>query len=235
MAQSGWGSRHGQYAAAQPPPQHDSYTGYHQSAGHTQQSYGDSGGGGEYDTHGSSSSEHLVKDLEGRVALAERSTRSLLKQALQAQSDIDESIQMSHDAYRGEKLLKEHIRSITYVVKTLSRELDVVEERALTATDGLRQIVRKLEKDQETAAGRFGWTQAQQEHVNARVREAVQVMTGELRNFQSRVSQDVHGISERLDSLQAKVGVGCGETGFPCPFRLLPRGEQLGENKGGSR
>jgi hypothetical protein len=53
---------------------------------------------------------------------------------------------VGQDALRSEKqqrsLLKDHIRSISYVVKMLTRELDVTEDRCMAAVGAVRQSVR---------------------------------------------------------------------------------------------
>ncbi len=52
---------------------------------------------------------------------------------------------VGQDALRNEKqqrqMLKDHIRSITYVVKALSNELDVTEDRCMGALSALKQSV----------------------------------------------------------------------------------------------
>jgi len=82
--------------------------------------------------------------------------------------------------YYAGKMLKEHIKSITYVVKMLSREVDVVEERLLSSLGSVQGTVRQLQKQQESTLDRVGHTQAQQEHVNTRVREALHSINSNL-------------------------------------------------------
>eukprot|EP00053_Salpingoeca_punica_P002189 m.36578 g.36578 ORF g.36578 m.36578 type:complete len:412 (-) comp11437_c0_seq2:350-1585(-) len=149
-------------------------------------------------------------DPHARVAHLEKSTKELLHQALRIQTDLDESLRLGLDAYRGEKelrtLLRDHVRSSTYVVKTLSHELDMVEERCLSAVALLRQSSQVMERQLQLNAGRAGWTQQQQDCVNTMVRDAVHGLGGEHRLFQSRVLEEIRKLNERLDSLSTSVG-----------------------------
>ncbi|XP_020902165.1 protein FAM81A [Exaiptasia diaphana] len=80
--------------------------------------------------------------LEDRMIHQEKTTRSLIDRALRVKEDIEESLGYAQMNWQGEKkaraLLQEHIRTITSVVKRLSREIEVIE-------DELRSKESKLE------------------------------------------------------------------------------------------
>ena len=72
-----------------------------------------------------------MENLEDRLAIQEKTTRSLVDRALTVKEDIIESLSIAQMSWQGEKkarsLLQEHIRTITTVVKRLSREIENLE------------------------------------------------------------------------------------------------------------
>ncbi|EDQ92030.1 uncharacterized protein MONBRDRAFT_5657 [Monosiga brevicollis MX1] len=119
---------------------------------------------------------HARTNLD-HLAHAQASTVRYLREALQLQTDIDERFQLSQDVWRDEKakraLLKDHVASITAIVKHISRELERVEQSVQERMMATHEAVAQLRMRQDAGLGRIGWTEAQQEHINASIREAV--------------------------------------------------------------
>ncbi len=123
---------------------------------------------------------------------------------------------------------------MTNVVKMLSRELDAVEQRArdhlaeqsrqhasitqahVTQIETLRlqlqhtqqtqqQQMQQLALMQAELTRRSGWTQAQQDHINAQVRLCVQGLTGEHASLQSRVGGGLQALDDRFSGTAKQV------------------------------
>ena len=56
--------------------------------------------------------------------------------------------------------------------------------------------------------GQIGWTQQQQEHINARIQEAVSAVFTQHHTFQNQVNDDLRRFGERLDELSHRVASG---------------------------
>ena len=84
-------------------------------------------------------------------------------------------------------MLKEHIRSITYVVKLLSKD------------------IAELQREFDERSGKVGVTHQQQEIINTRIKEQVAGVMGEQQKMQAAMSNDIKNLSSRLDNVIAKV------------------------------
>lgn len=78
-------------------------------------------------SHGPTSSRLSV--IETRLAQQEHTTNALLDRALRIKKDVIESLDLTHVSWSEEKnarrLLQDHIRTITDVVRKLSRDIEV--------------------------------------------------------------------------------------------------------------
>lgn len=93
-----------------------------------------------------------MENLEDRLAIQEKTTRSLVDRALTVKEDIIESLSIAQMSWQGEKkarsLLQEHIRTITTVVKRLSREIENLESEIRSRqsqVEGHSTAVKNLE------------------------------------------------------------------------------------------
>ena len=93
-----------------------------------------------------------MENLEDRLAHQEKTTRSLVDRALMVKEDIIESLSIAQISWQGEKkarsLLQEHIRTITTVVKRLSREIEALENEIKsrhTQVEGQSTAMKNLE------------------------------------------------------------------------------------------
>ncbi|XP_068694390.1 protein FAM81A-like [Montipora capricornis] len=93
-----------------------------------------------------------MENLEDRLALQEKTTRSLVDRALTVKEDIIESLSIAQISWQGEKkartLLQEHIRTITTVVNRLSREIEALESEIRSRqiqVEGQGTAVKNLE------------------------------------------------------------------------------------------
>lgn len=93
-----------------------------------------------------------MENLEDRLAHQEKTTRSLVERALTVKEDIIESLSIAQISWQGEKkarnLLQEHIRTITTVVKRLSREIESLESEIRSRqsqVEGHSTAVKNLE------------------------------------------------------------------------------------------
>jgi len=93
-----------------------------------------------------------MENLEDRLAHQEKTTRSLVDRALSVKEDIIESLSIAQISWQGEKrartLLQEHIRTITTVVKRLSREIEALESEIRSKqnqVEGQSTAVKNLE------------------------------------------------------------------------------------------
>lgn len=90
--------------------------------------------------------------LENRLNYQEKTTRGLVDRALKVKEDIIESLSITQMSWQGERkardLLQEHIKTITSVVKRLSREIEVLDEELrsrYSQVDGQNAAVKNLE------------------------------------------------------------------------------------------
>ncbi|EGD72474.1 hypothetical protein PTSG_00499 [Salpingoeca rosetta] len=147
--------------------------------------------------------------IERQLHATEQSAKVLLREALQAQSDIDSAFQMSQEIWRDEqqrrKMLSDHVSSITHVVKSLNRELEAVESRINEQLVGVRQYCQALQSKLDASFSQLGFTHVQQEHVNARVREAFQAVTTSQQAFQTAIQDQLRRFGERVDALAVQV------------------------------
>ncbi|XP_006818337.1 protein FAM81A-like [Saccoglossus kowalevskii] len=71
--------------------------------------------------------------IEDRLLHQEKTTSSLIDRAFKIKEDIIDTLNLTHGTWQGEKqsreLLQEHIRTITLVVKRLSREIEILEDQ----------------------------------------------------------------------------------------------------------
>lgn len=93
-----------------------------------------------------------MENFEDRLAHQEKTTRSLVDRALMVKEDIIESLSIAQISWQGEKkarsLLQEHIRTITTVVKRLSREIEALEDEIKsrhTQVQGQSTAMKNLE------------------------------------------------------------------------------------------
>ena len=93
-----------------------------------------------------------MENLEDRLALQEKTTRSLVEKALTAKEDVIESLSFAQMSWQGEKkartLLQEHIRTITTVVKRLSKEIESLQSEIRSRQsqfEGQSTAVKNLE------------------------------------------------------------------------------------------
>ena len=93
-----------------------------------------------------------MENLKDRLAVQERTTRSLVDRALSVKEDIIESLSIAQMSWQGEKrarsLLQEHIRTITTVVKRLSKEIETLEgeiRSKQSLVEGQSTAVKNLE------------------------------------------------------------------------------------------
>ncbi|XP_069483746.1 protein FAM81B [Ambystoma mexicanum] len=81
-----------------------------------------------------------VHFLEDRVSTQEKTTAILLEQAFRLKDDIVSSLRGQRGAYQGDgmaqRLLENHIQTITNIVKQLSRDIEALEQQIRTR-DGL--------------------------------------------------------------------------------------------------
>eukprot|EP01147_Barroeca_monosierra_P005107 gene5107-148_t len=148
--------------------------------------------------------------IERKINAAEQSTRTVLREALRIQTDIDNSFQMNQTLWRDEKkqreLLVNHISSITHVVKSLSsREMDELETRIAEQIVHIRRHCDTVQNKLDSSFSQLGFTHAQQEHVNARVREGFQTLTASQQLFQNAIQDQMRRICERIDNLSVQV------------------------------
>ncbi|XP_070541707.1 protein FAM81A-like [Ptychodera flava] len=90
--------------------------------------------------------------IEDRLLHQEKTTQSLLDRAFKIKEDIIDSMNLTHGTWQGEKqardLLQEHIRTITLVVKRLSREIEILEDRIQASGNvggNTQSVVKNLE------------------------------------------------------------------------------------------
>ena len=93
-----------------------------------------------------------MENLEDRLTFQEKTTRSLVDRALTVKEDIIESLSIAQISWQGEKkartLLQEHIRTITTVVKRLSKEIEALETEIRSRqnqVEGQSTAVKNLE------------------------------------------------------------------------------------------
>ncbi|XP_078685754.1 protein FAM81A-like [Branchiostoma floridae x Branchiostoma belcheri] len=76
---------------------------------------------------------HRLDVLEDRLLHQEKTTQSLVDRAFRIKEDLIESLSFTKGTLQGEQtarqLLEDHIRTITVVVKRLSREIEVLEDQ----------------------------------------------------------------------------------------------------------
>ena len=93
-----------------------------------------------------------MENLEDRLAIQEKTTRALVGKALTAKEDAIESLSIAQMSWQGETkartLLQEHIRTITTVVKRLSREIEALQSEIRSKQsqfEGQSTAVKNLE------------------------------------------------------------------------------------------
>ena len=93
-----------------------------------------------------------IDSLEGRLSQQEKTTRSLVERAMKVKEDVVESLSFAQMNWQSERkardLLQEHIKTITSVVKRLSREIEVLEgeiRSRYNQFDGQSKAVKNLE------------------------------------------------------------------------------------------
>lgn len=150
--------------------------------------------------------------LEDRLMYQEKTTRSLIERALRAKEDIVESLDYAQMSWQGEKkartLLQEHIRTITSVVKRLSREIEVLEDeiRSKESTlEGNKTAFKNLELHHVAGVtdlrGRVARCDHAIERLVADVRSCAEAIN-ELRQKQEYSSKTTH---DKIQNLQSAV------------------------------
>lgn len=135
---------------------------------------------------------------------------------------------VGQDALRNEKaqrdMLKQHIRSITYVVKGLTNELDVTEDRCMNAIANMKQNVcffllnstdntlmplkpqlLAAIREQTEAREKHGITLQQQQLINDTIKESVGRIMADQKSFAPQVTIQLKALSDRIDDVMHRV------------------------------
>ena len=150
--------------------------------------------------------------LEDRLTYQERTTRSMVERALMAKEDIIDSLNMAQVNWQGEKkaraLLQEHIRTITSVVKRLSREIEVLEEEIRMKhgqVEGQTMAVKNLELHHVAGVtdlrGRVARCDTAIERLSLDTRNAAQ----SLNEHRLKVESSSKEVNERLQVLENNI------------------------------
>lgn len=143
-----------------------------------------------------------LAELEQRIEQTEATAKTLLRQALVTNADIDRAWQMlqSHGDPRAAAaqqrwLLKDHIRAITEVAHQLTKELDQVEVNAQREVRELATSLTEMKRVQQHAVGAITTTH----------RASQAAVAAEIRGLKAQLaqSQENHARLERVVEGQA--------------------------------
>lgn len=150
-----------------------------------------------------------MENLEDRLAYQEKTTRSLVDRALMVKEDIIESLSIAQISWQGEKkargLLQEHIRTITTVVKRLSREIEALESEIKSRhsqVEGQSTAVKNLELHHVAGVtdlrGRVGRCDAAIQRLVSDMRSNNEVIT----DFKQKQELAIKDCREQINTLE---------------------------------
>jgi hypothetical protein len=150
--------------------------------------------------------------LEDRLMYQEKTTRSLVERALRVKEDIVESLSYAQMSWQGEKkaraLLQEHIRTITSVVKRLSREIEVLKDEIRSKEsklEGNTTAFKNLELHHVAGVTDLRGRVARCDHAIERLVADVRSCAEAINELRQKQESNSKSTNERLQNLQSTV------------------------------
>ncbi|XP_077989594.1 protein FAM81A-like [Glandiceps talaboti] len=159
--------------------------------------------------------------IEDRLLHQEKTTSGLIDRAFKIKEDIVDTLNLTHGSWQGEKqareLLQEHIRTITMVVKRLSREIEVLEDQ-LRSRDNVGVNANSAVKNLELhhvgnvvdLRGRVARCDASIARLSADMRtlnESIAVLNRQLQETNSAVLTAIRRLDSKISSVSERIDV----------------------------
>lgn len=150
--------------------------------------------------------------LEDRLINQEKTTRSLIDKALRVREDMEENLSYAQISLKGEKkaraLLQEHIRTITSVVKRLSREIEVLESELRSKEsklEGNSTAFKNLELHHVAGVTDLRGRVARCDHAIERLLTDVRTCAEAINELRQKQDANIKSTNEKLQNVQSVI------------------------------
>jgi len=150
--------------------------------------------------------------LEDRIIHQEKTTRSLIEKALRVREDMEDSLSHAQISLHGERkaraLLQEHIRTITAVVKRLSREIEVLEAEIRSKDsklEGNSTAFKNLELHHVAGVTDLRGRVARCDHAIERLFTDVRTFAEAVNELRQKLDSHIKLVNDKLQNLQSVI------------------------------
>ncbi|ELU06030.1 hypothetical protein CAPTEDRAFT_149793 [Capitella teleta] len=170
-------------------------------------------GGGEEQAWQSPRAPSRLDHLEERLVSQERTTHGLVDRAYKIKEDIIDNLNITHGTWQEEKrsrqLLQEHIRTITDVVRKLSRDIMFLEEQIKSRegySEGTQSAVKNLEMHHVAGVTDLRGRVARCDAAIARLSGDLKACHDATKALSQQQLENQQRVTEKLQSLEVRTG-----------------------------